>query len=102
MRIEVLDAAENDLIAAANFYEAQQPGLGAYFIDALSSDIDALLLHGGAHERRYGYHRALAKRFPYAIYYDLVDDLIRVYAVLDCRRSPAALGTRLGSESSGE
>ncbi|MBK1653066.1 hypothetical protein, partial [Halorhodospira halochloris] len=69
MRIEVLDAAENDLIAAANFHEAQQPGLGAYFIDALSSDIDALLLHGGAHERRYGYNRALAKRFPYAIYH---------------------------------
>ncbi|MCG5539544.1 addiction module protein [Halorhodospira sp. 9622] len=46
--------------------------------------------------------KRLRDRFNYAIYYDLVDDLIRVYAVLDCRRSPAALGTRLGSESSGE
>lgn len=102
MRIEVLDAAEDDLVAAARFYDAQQPGLGAYLIDALSSDIDGLLLHGGAHEKRNGYHRALAKRFPFAIYYVLADDAIRVYAVLDCRRSPALLRTRLGPKSSGE
>lgn len=102
MRIEVLDAAEEDLLAAAHFYDAQQRGLGAYFIDALSSDIDGLLLHSGTHEKHYGYHRALSKRFPYAIYYQCVDDVIRIYAVLDCRRSPAVLRQRLGAKRGGE
>jgi plasmid stabilization system protein ParE len=95
MRIELLDSAEQDLIEAAEFYEAQQSGLGAYFVDSLSSDIDGLLLHGGTHEKRHGYHRALAKRFPYAIYYQCDGDTIRVHAVLDCRQSPARSRSRL-------
>jgi hypothetical protein len=30
----------------------------------------------------------LAKRFPYAIYYDIADDIAYVVAVLPMRRSP--------------
>jgi hypothetical protein len=30
----------------------------------------------------------LAKRFPYAIYYDIKDDLVIVYAILDLRANP--------------
>ena len=36
----------------------------------------------------FGYHRMLSKRFPFAIYYDLHKDEIRVWRVLDCRRDP--------------
>ena len=34
-------------------------------------------------------------RFPYAVYYRVQETLIRVYAVLDCRRSPDKMRTRL-------
>jgi hypothetical protein len=44
MRIEVLDAAQDDLVAGFQFYEEQSPGLGAYFLDSLFADIDSLLL----------------------------------------------------------
>jgi len=30
----------------------------------------------------------LSKRFPYAIYYEILDDIARVIAVLDQRRDP--------------
>jgi len=95
VKIEILDEAQQDLIEGFRFYESREAGVGAYFLDCLFSDIDSLLLFAGIHQIVYGYHRSLSKRFPFAIYYDLVDDLIRVYAVLDCRRNPSWIRERL-------
>ena len=77
MRIEVLDAAQQDLVSGYTFYESQSHGLGSYFLDSLFSDIDSLRLFAGVHEVHFGrYHRLLAKRFPFAIYYKIeTDDL---------------------------
>ena len=49
MKIEILDEAEADLIEGYHFYEAQDAGLGSYFLDSLFSDIDSLLIHAGVH-----------------------------------------------------
>lgn len=90
MKLRILDAASRDLIEGYRFYEKQQTGLGDYFLDSLYSDIDSLLLHAGIHALFFGqYHRALSKRFPFAIYYKVRDEQILIYAVLDCRRDPA-------------
>ena len=96
MRIEVLDAAQQDLVSGYAFYESQSDGLGSYFLDSLFSDIDSLRLFAGVHEVHFGrYHRLLAKRFPFAIYYQVAGDVVRVYAVLDCRRNPRAIADRM-------
>ena len=89
MRIEILDEAEADLSEGFHFYENQDTGLGWYFLDSLFADIDSLLLHTGIHNVVYGYYRCLSKRFPFAVYYSMEGDLIRVQAVLDCRRNPS-------------
>jgi hypothetical protein len=34
MRVEILDEAEQDLVDGAHFYEAQEAGLGQYFLDS--------------------------------------------------------------------
>jgi hypothetical protein len=44
MRIEVLDDTKDDLVEGFLFYQEQSPGLGSYFLDSLSADIDSLLL----------------------------------------------------------
>jgi plasmid stabilization system protein ParE len=93
--IEILDEAEADLIEGFHFYEGQEAGLGWYFLDSLFSDIDSLLLYAGVHELFHGYYRCLSKRFPFAIYYLSEGRAIRVYAVLDCRRSPSWIKERL-------
>ena len=49
MTIEILDKAEDDLVNGYKFYEQQKPGLGAYFRESLSADIDSLRIHGGVH-----------------------------------------------------
>ena len=89
MRIKILSSAMDDLYEARLFYERQGEGLGDYFFDSLFSDIDSLVLYGGIHERVYGYHRVLSKRFPYAIYYTVEEnDLVVVQRVLDLRQNP--------------
>ena len=95
MRIDILDEAQEDLIEGFHFYEDREIGLGSYFLDCLFSDIDSLFLYGGIHQVAVGYHRCLSKRFPFAIYYSLEGDLIRVHAVLDCRRNPSWIRKRL-------
>lgn len=64
--------------------------MGDYFLDSLFADIDSLALYAGVHRKVFGFHRLLAKRFPYAIYYRLdPEDVAIVYRVLDCRQDPA-------------
>lgn len=89
MNIEILSIAMSDIQFGQQFYEEQQEGLGAYFLDSLFSDIDALLLYAGIHPQFFGYYRALSKRFPFAIYYRVSGQTIQVWRVLDCRQKPS-------------
>ena len=95
MKLRVLESAKEDLIGGFHFYEEQAPGLGTYFLDSLFSDIDSLAIYAGIHAKVYGSYRALGKRFPFAIYYDLHADEVQVHAVLDCRRRPSWIRERL-------
>ena len=90
MRIEILDQAESDLVEGYLFYEAQQAGLGTYFLESLYSDIESLRLYAGIHRVAYrDYHRLVSKRFPFAVFYTIGGDVASVHAVVDSRRRPA-------------
>jgi len=78
-----------DLMAGFHFYEAQAVGLGDYFLDSLYADIDSLLIYAGVHRVVFEkYYRLLSERFPFAVYYQVKDDMVFVHAVLDCRQNP--------------
>lgn len=83
------DTTLDDLAAGRSFYERQGEGLGSYFFDSLFAEIDSLALYAGIHRLQFGYHRLLARRFPYAIYYRVTAAEAVVYRVLDCRRDPS-------------
>ena len=96
MRIEILESARDDLGHGQSFYERQNLGLGTTFLDSLSSDIESLLLHAGIHPIHFDrYHRMLSKRFPFAVYYRVEEDAVRIYAVLDCRQDPERIAERM-------
>lgn len=95
MKIEILEEAQQDLIEGFNFYERQSTGLGEYFVDSISSDIESLKLYAGIHPWHQGYQRVLSKRFPFAIYYYLQKDTVHVWSVLDCRQDPEKIMDRL-------
>ena len=80
MRIQILDEAQDDLVHGFQFYEAREPGLDGYFLDCLFADIDSLLIEAGIHRLVFTYHRCLSKRFPFAIYYSLDGENVRVHA----------------------
>lgn len=95
MRIRLLESARDDLRDGWLFYQRQSPGLGEYFLDCLQADVRSLLIYAGIHERADGFHRMLAKRFPFAVYYLIQDNFVDVYAILDCRRDPDWIIKRL-------
>ncbi len=97
MKPRLLPEAERDLEIGADFYESQSAGLGAYFNDCLTSDIESLKIYAGVHEQYRGFFRAISKRFPFAIYYQLDNNWIDIYAVLDCRQDPRTIKARLES-----
>lgn len=88
MKIKILPSALADLDRGREFYSQQQEGLGEYFLDALFSDIDSLVLYAGIHKKVFEFHRLLARRFPYAVYYRVDGDVCIVFRVLDCRQKP--------------
>ena len=95
MKIKIHEGAERDLLEGFKFYEKQVEGLGNYFIDSIFSDIESLQIYAGIHSIHFGYHRLLAKRVPFAIYYRIQNSAIQIYAILDCRRNPTWISGRL-------
>ena len=91
MKVSILQTALEDLTTAQKFYDEQEEGVGAYFLDSLIPEIDSLSLYAGIRRIQFGFHRLLARRFPYAIYYRVVAGVVVVFRVLDCRRDPASL-----------
>ena len=86
MKVRVLESARKDLVDGFYFYEKQADGIGTYFLGSIYSDIDSLSDNAGIHPVYFGdYHRLLAARFPFALYYKVMEDAALVYAVLDCR-----------------
>lgn len=89
IRVEISEDAQADLNEGFLFYEAQEPGLGDYFIACLRADIEGLKVSGGAHRVVYAdYHRLLSKVFPYGVFYTIESGIAVVWAVLDLRRDP--------------
>ena len=91
MRIEVLTHAKEDLFDGYLFYEHQESGIGDYFVDSLSADIESLLLHHSYHRQFCGFHRMIARVFPFFIYYRVTDETIYVDAVVDQRKNPDSI-----------
>ena len=89
MRIVYHPDAEKELIEAAQFYERSVANLGGQFLDGADQAIGAILkaperwriLDGDV--RRY-----LMPRFPYAIYYRVLPDEVRILAFKHHGRHP--------------
>jgi len=100
VRIEIQPSALADLKRGFYFYESQESGLGDYFLNSLYSDVDSLLLYAGIHSIHFGgFHRLLAKRFPYGVYYKLDEQRVFVAAILDLRRDPKWISRKLGGQT---
>jgi len=95
MNIKISESAYKDIQSAQQFYERQEYGLGIYFQDSIFSDIDSLRFYAGIHPIQYEKHRLLSRKFPYAVYYKIQDNIVIITAILDCRRNPSWIKEQL-------
>lgn len=96
IRIRISEDALKDLNDGFLFYEAQETGLGDYFVSSLRADIESLRISGGSHRIVYeDYHRLLSRVFPYGIFYTLEAEVAVVWAVVDLRSDPKWIREKL-------
>ena len=88
--------AEQDVSEAYGWYESRRPGLGEDFLTCVDACIGAICrtpeLHPIVHEN---YRRALVRRFPYAIFYELAGNTLTIYCVFHNSRDPQKWRERL-------
>ena len=96
MNIRFRSEAASDVVLAREWYEAQRPGLGDEFTQALEYVVDLISgLPEAFPEIAVGLRRALFGRFPYALYYHLDADFVDVIACLHTRSSPSRWRSRV-------
>lgn len=89
IQVELTDAAAEDVFAASLAYELERPGLGFRF----EEELDAALVRVADRPLLYAevsplVRRALLRVFPYSVYFTILDDRARVFAVLHQHRHP--------------
>ena len=64
IRVQISGDALDDLTEGFWFYEAQESGLGDYFLSQLRADIDGLKITAGIHRQPHRHvHRLLSRAF---------------------------------------
>ena len=93
--VVLIPAAADEFEHAVAWYEAEQPGLGARFKNAVLSAFEAIQRHPRAYPRTYRrLRRVRVKRFPYLVLYTIDPSCLRVIAVFHGHRNPAEWITR--------
>jgi plasmid stabilization system protein ParE len=81
--------ADQEVQSARQWYEGQRPGLGIEFANAIDEVVERIssnpLAFPIVHSET---RRAVVRRFPYGIYFRVLEDQIVVTAVMHGRRHP--------------
>ncbi|HEY3128553.1 MAG TPA: type II toxin-antitoxin system RelE/ParE family toxin [Acidobacteriota bacterium] len=89
MKARLTLEAEKDLDAAIVWYDLKARGLGDEFLRCIDACIASLErypeTHPIVHEET---RRALVRRFPYAIFYEIEKREIIIYGIYHCARDP--------------
>lgn len=95
--IVFLPPAQEEMTAAARFYQAQSMGLGLEFLHEVERTIAAIASHPKAAPKvKQDIRRRLLKRFPFGVLYVPTAEEIVVLAVMHLRRRPGYWEGRLG------
>ena len=88
--------AEQDIVAAYDWYEQRRPGLGEDFLSCVDACIQGICRtpdrYAKVHE---DYRRAIVRRFPYVVFYEYFSEVVTIYCVFHTARDPAKWRDRL-------
>jgi plasmid stabilization system protein ParE len=90
--LRILPAVLDDIAEAADWYDAQLPGLGTRFIDSFYAALPELAQNPLIHRPIYGeFPRILLRPFPYSVYFRLHQDHVVVVLIFHAARNPQTL-----------
>ena len=93
--IRFSNEARSEFEVAAHWYEEQRKGLGAQFVLTIEAKLDSIRKTPEMFPVIYKqYRRAIIKRFPFAIFFEIVESEIWIYAVYHTSRSVESLKNR--------
>ena len=100
MKVIYHPEAEAELRSAARYYEDKVPELGQRFLDAAERAVESIVRSPTMYRIVEADIRlCLMERFPYAIYYRLLPDQIRILVWKHHSRDPDYWKARLSDES---
>jgi plasmid stabilization system protein ParE len=89
MKLEILEIARREYDEAKEFYEAEQPGLGAKFKEQIRHSLLRIQQYPQAWPpERKEIRRYIVHKFPYKILYSIQDDKIVILAFAHLHRQP--------------
>ena len=89
LRILFTPAARAELIGAQDWYEAEAPGLGRRFRTEIDSVVQRMIVNPRQFPVVYKtLRRALARKFPYALFFSVEEDTLLVVACFHGKRDP--------------
>jgi len=81
--------ADHELNEAGQYYEREEAGLGAAFLQEIDRTLQFIQAHPEAGTILRGdVRRRIVRRFPYALLYKINPTGVRVLAVMNLRRRP--------------
>ncbi len=98
--IRLLPEARVEFDDAADWYEAQRPGLGLKFLTKIRTTFDQLAAHPQSHPTVYrDVRRAVVPKYPYVIIYREGPEEVVVISVFHTSRDPSTWKSRIGTPS---
>jgi plasmid stabilization system protein ParE len=92
----VLPAARQDIADGFAWYEQQSLGLGLEFVRCIEAAVVSIQRHPEMYPMVLAnYRRALVRRFPYVVFYEIEPERIVIYAVFHCAQDPLKWKARL-------
>lgn len=88
MIVELIDEAKEDVEKGLKLYFKIDPDHAPEFSIAIARDLLGFQDLVFPHPIKFGLHRALSKKYPFSIYYQVNDQTVRVIGILDQRSSP--------------
>ncbi len=87
--IEISDEVENDFDKSYEYYSEENPKVADSFYKQINLSLENLKQHPVSFPVAYkNVRKFVVKKFPFVIYYQLIDSVIRVIAIFHTSRNP--------------
>jgi plasmid stabilization system protein ParE len=98
-RVTYTPEADDDIAESYDWYESREPGLDEDFLRCFEACVLGIQRHPELYPVAVDeLRRALIRRFPFEIFYEVTDDCLTVYSVFHCSQDPQKWRKRLGHE----